>query len=182
MIILENINEFFKEYPVKQAQCGHTVFTDYEKIFEVFDGRFGYLSYLEFKSVNDSEIFLGSYPFNGAEIWKCKKCGKLKFFYTEAGGHFPQTITIEVDFDKNYKSDPFAKLVSIHKDQVNFFIEKFGFHELKDPESIPKFNGIHIIEKDREYIFGYNAYDNKITFNVVANRDVLREIFEFEQS
>ena len=49
MIILENINEFFNEYPLKQIKCGHTVFTDYEKIFEVFDGSFGYLSYLEFK-------------------------------------------------------------------------------------------------------------------------------------
>lgn len=182
MIILENINEFFNEYPLKQVQCGHTVLTDYEKIFEVFDGSFGYLSYHEFKSEEDSEIFLGSYPLNGADLWKCKKCGKLKFFYTETGGHFPKTITIDVDFDKNYKSDPFAKSVSFHKDKVNSFIEKFGFNELKDPRNIQKFNDIHIIEKDKKYIFGYNAYDDKITFNVVANRNVLREIFEFEKS
>ena len=73
-------------------------------------------------------------------------------------------------------------MVSFHKGKVNSFIEKFGFNELKDPRNIQKFNDIHIIEKDKKYIFGYNAYDDKITFNVVANRNVLREIFEFEKS
>lgn len=78
-LVLENINEFFAEYPIKDVQCKHNILIDYEKNFKIYDGKFGYLSYLQFKSSDDSEIFLGSYPMNGADLWKCKKCGKLKF-------------------------------------------------------------------------------------------------------
>ncbi|GAA4161611.1 hypothetical protein GCM10022217_27600 [Chryseobacterium ginsenosidimutans] len=182
IITLENINAFFQEYPVKNIKCDHKILTDYEKIFEVFDGSFGYLSYLEFKSNDNSTIFLGSYPFNGTDLWKCKKCGKLKFFYTETGGHFPKMIAIDVDFDKNYKSDPFVKLVSINKDKLSDFIEKFNFNELKNPKNIQKFDGVKIIDKDIKYIFGYHEYGNTVTFNIVADRNTLRKLFKFEKS
>lgn len=182
IITLENINTFFQEYPVKNIQCDHKILIDYEKIFEVFDGSVGYLSYLEFKSNDHSEIFLGSYPLNGSDVWKCKKCGKLKFFYTETGGHFPQMIDIDVDFNKNYRSDPFAKSVSINKERVNDFIEKFHFNELKNVESSKTFDGVKVIDKTTQYIFEVNEYQNNITFTVVANRDILTKIFQFEKS
>ena len=104
MLTLENINEFFADYPIKDIDCNHNILMDYEKIFKIYDGKFGYLSYLEFKSSDNSEIFLGSYPMNGADLWKCKKCGKLKFFYTETGGHFPQTLSVDVDFSVNLRA------------------------------------------------------------------------------
>ncbi|MDQ0594571.1 hypothetical protein QFZ37_002940 [Chryseobacterium ginsenosidimutans] len=180
-VTLKNINTFFQEYPVKNIPCDHKILTDYEKIFEVYDGSFGYLSYLEFRSNDNSAIFLGSYPFNGSDLWKCKKCGKLKFFYTETGGHFPQMIAIDVDFDKNYKSDPFAKLVSINKDQLNDFVEKFNFNELKSPGNIQKFGDMEIIDENVKYVFGFNEYQSKVTFNIIADRETLRKIFEFEK-
>lgn len=182
MITLENINDFFDEYPIKDVQCKHNILSDYVKIFEVFDGSFGYLSYLEFQSVNNSEIFLGSYPLNGADLWKCEKCGSLKFLYTESGGHFPQTLSVDIDFDKKYLSDPFAKAVSIKKEKINDFIEIFDCIELKNPQNIQGFNGLKIIDKTQKYIFAYNEYQDKISFNIVAERDILRKIFEFEKS
>jgi len=182
MITLENINDFFDGYPIKNIQCKHNILNDYEKIFEVFDGSFGHLSYLQFRSDNNSEIFLGSYPLNGADLWKCKKCGSLKFFYTETGGHFPQILPIDVDFDKKYLTDPFAKAVSIKKEKINGFIDTFDFYELKNPSDIQGFNGLKIIDKTRKYIFAYNEFQDIVTFNIVADRDILRKIFEFEKS
>ncbi len=181
-MILENINEFFADYPIKNIYCKHNILMNYEKIFDVYDGKFGYLSYLQFKSSDNSEVFLGSYPMNGADLWKCKKCGKLKFFYTETGGHFPQTLSVDVDFDKMYLSDPFAKAVSIKKEKVNDFIDIFEFDELKDPSNIQGFNGLKIIDKTSKYIFAYSEYQDLVTFNIVANRDILKKIFEFEKS
>ncbi|GAA5089967.1 hypothetical protein GCM10023210_15440 [Chryseobacterium ginsengisoli] len=182
MVTLENINDFFNEYPIKDINCSHVILRDYEKIFDVFDNSFGYLSYLEFKSNDDSEIFLGSYPLNGAELWKCKNCGKLQFFYTESVGHFPTTLSIDVNFSKTYQSNPFAKSVTLNKEKVSYFIDTFGFDELKNPEKIEGFNGIKIIDKEDKCIFGYSDYQDKITFNIIADRKILRKIFEFEKS
>ncbi|WP_336718310.1 hypothetical protein [Chryseobacterium mucoviscidosis] len=181
-LVLENINEFFAEYPIKDVQCKHNILIDYEKIFKIYDGKFGYLSYLQFKSSNDSEIFLGSYPMNGADLWKCKKCGKLKFFYTETGGHFPQTLSLDVDFNKKYLSDPFAKSVSIKAEKLSDFITTFGFAELQNPEKIEKFNGIKVIDKSKSYIFGYHEFNRNITFNMIADKNTLRKVYDFENS
>jgi hypothetical protein len=181
-LVLENINEFFAEYPVKDIDCKHNILMDYEKIFEVYDGKFGYLSYLEFKSSDNSEIFLGSYPMNGADLWKCKKCGKLTFFYIETGSHFPQTLSVDVDFNKKYLSDPFAKSVSIKAEKLSDFITAFGFAELQNPEKIEKFNGIKVIDKSKSYIFGYHEFNGNITFNMIADKNTLRKIYDFENS
>jgi hypothetical protein len=180
-ITLENFNTFLKEYPIKNIDCPHNILTEYEQIFKIYEGKYGYLSYLEFKTFDNTETFLGSYPLNGAELYKCKKCGKLKFFYTETGGHFPKTVFLDVSFDKKYLSDPSSKSVSIRKEFLNKFLEKFEFEELKAPIKIVNISGIKTIDKNKKYVFGYFDRNENIDFNIIAERKILEEIYKFEK-
>lgn len=184
-ISFENINQFLKDYSNKNSDCEHNFPDDFEIIGTLIDNSYGFLSFLDFKTKNDKEVFIGSYPLNSAKLWKCKRCNRLTFSITNDTG-FGGLIPLNIDFNKDYLIEPANKSVLLKKKNLLRFIEKFGIGQLKYPESIDEsYSGKRIINKDNIEIFGFRNYTKynveMIKFEIIANRVILREIFEFEQ-
>lgn len=40
--------------------------------------------------MENAEVNLKYYPYNGSDVYQCKRCNNLFFHYTEFGGHAPE--------------------------------------------------------------------------------------------
>ncbi len=184
-VTFENVNDFIKNYPNNTLNCEHSFPNKFEKIGDLRDSTLRFSSYLSFETDNPEEICLGSYPYNGAEIWKCKECNRITFLVTNDSG-WGQITELKIDFSKKYITEPANKSVRIEKKYLNKFIKKFGFKELLHSELVDSnYSGEKTIEKNNNYVFGYREYqrlDYEVAqFEIIANRDLLREITEFEK-
>jgi len=184
-VTFENINDFIQNYPIKTLNCGHSFPNDFDKIGNLRDSSLRFSSYLSFQTSDSNEICLGSYPHNGAETWKCKECNRITFSTTNDSG-WGQIIEIKIDFNKKYIIEPANKSVIIEKKYLNLFVQKFGFGELLHSDLIDSnYSEKKTIQKSDNYIFGYRNYQRNdyevAQFEVIANRDLLREIAEFEK-
>ncbi|MDR0228441.1 MAG: hypothetical protein LBI72_05185 [Flavobacteriaceae bacterium] len=153
-------------------------------IKEVYDGSYGMISYLEYHSKDRDEVFVGSYPYNGAELCLCENCSKLYFRYIETGGHLPQVLLIAVDSTKNYLNDPQAKAVVLNKKDITKFISELACPELLTPQNIELFNTAtyqHLIDKNKRMLFDYQDRGDTISFIAVGEKEWLKAIYEFEQ-
>jgi len=183
-ITFENINLFLKNYPHKKDSCPHNFTKDFEQIGNMSDNSYGFLSYLDFKTEDQNEVFIGSYPYNSAKLWKCKECNYLTFSYTNDSG-WGQLVPLKIDFNKEYLTEPANKSVSIKPINILEFVELFGLTELISPENISDYPGTKLISKNKTSIFRYKIQKTKsgdtINFEIVANRDLLRKIAAYEQ-
>lgn len=67
-ISYKNINQYLKKYSNKSLTCEHNFPKEFDEIGDMTDNSFGFSSYLNFKSNNENEIFIGSYPYNSAKL------------------------------------------------------------------------------------------------------------------
>lgn len=184
-VTFENINDFIQNYPIKTLNCRHSFPNDFDKIGNLRDSTLNFSSYLSFQTSDSDEICIGSYPHNGAEIWKCKECNRITFSVTNDSG-WGQISEMKIDFNKKYIVEPANKSVIIEKKCLNHFVQKFGFEELLHSDLIDSnYSDKKNIKKNNNYVFGYRnyqRYDYEIAqFEIIANRHLLREIAQFEK-
>jgi hypothetical protein len=183
-VTFNNINEFLKKYSFKDVNCSHDFPVDYSEIGHMLDDSYGYLSYLDFKTNNDNEIFIGSYPYNSAKLWQCQKCQKLTFSFTDDSG-WGRLTPLKIDFNKEYLSEPANKSVSINPNRLEEFASRFDLPELLSQNTLNEYTGIKIISKDKKSIFGFRinktTNGDMINFEVVANRTILQSMAKFEK-
>ena len=189
-VTFENFNEFIHNHPNKSLSCEHRLLNgnrldaeDFVQIGILGDKSFGYLSYLWFQTNDEKEIFLGSYPYNGATVWLCTKCNRITLTTSNDSG-WGQLSELKIDFDKEYIVEPANKFVEIKKSSIKTFVEKFGFESLLNSNLIGSdYSGIKIIDKTSKYVFGYRERGDEFAqFEVIAPRILLRQIAEFEKS
>lgn len=174
------IAEYYNVQKEKECDCKNSL----KVIKEVYDGSYGMISYLEYHSEDTDEVFIGSYPYNGAELCLCENCSKLFFRYIETGGHFPRVLLIAVDNTKNYLDDPQAKAVVLNKRDIANFVIELNCSELLNPKNIEPFNTAtyqHLINKDKRKLFDYQDRGESISFIAVGEKKWLKAIYEFEQ-
>ena len=184
MITFENFDEFVKNYANKERTCIHNFPSEFEEIGDLIDNSLIPLSYLDFKSENESEIFIGSYPYNSAKIWKCRKCGSITLSYTDDCG-WGRLTKLGIDFSKNYLTEPANKSVCIRKSNIKEFTKLFNIEINLSAETSNSYVGTKLIDKSKISIFNpriesINNIEN-IRFEIIGNREFLRKIADYQR-
>jgi len=183
----ENIGTYLKSN-VSPNTCGHTATTinmdDFQEKGTLYDNSYGYLSYLNFRSENESDVFTGSYPLHDCQVLKCRKCDQIVFFHMNDGGIAPRPEFFLADYTKSYLPEPAVKAVHLLKARLDAFREAFGFPELEDRAAITRSETIgytvRLQDKETPRLFNYREFksgeEDLISFDLVATTDVLRKV------
>ena len=178
MISFDNFHEFLKTQKENPKDCMHSFPEEYSEIGDICDRSFVPLSYLALQTEDENEIIMGSYPYNGAKIWKCNKCSSLTFSYTNDSG-WGQLVKLPMNLNKEYITEPVSKHIVIKKKDYDSFIKQFNLkNAIICKEEDRSTSGSEMIAKNTNYIFNLTEwiFDDTVSFNLVASRSLAREI------